>query len=92
MHIGDYIGAFSKARADEECRAASGEVCQEQVPERASELSADERPLSRAITSLSYLTNMHNHRALEWEPRYQMVKEGKSKNLRQQLFCHNFNL
>lgn len=92
LHIGGYIGAFSKARADEECRAAGGEVCQVQVPERASGLSADKRPLSQAITSLSYLTNMHNHRALEWEPIYQMVKEGKSKKLRQRLFCHNFNL
>lgn len=62
MCLGGYIGAFSKARAGEECHAAGGEVCQVQVPERANGLSADERPLSQAISSLRCLTHVHNHR------------------------------
>lgn len=81
MYIGDYIGAFNKARADEECQAAAGGVCQVQVPERASGLSTNERPLSQAITSLSYLTHVHNHRE-HWNgsPDIRWLKKGRARS------------
>lgn len=90
LYIGDYRGAFNKTRAGEECQAAGREICQVQVPERARGLSTNKRPLTRAMTSLSYLTHVHNHREhLNGSPDIIWLKKRRARS---RLFCHDFNL